>query len=139
MKIFPSCQSDQFKKVALALSALLIAGCSTTPISAPIVTGSKIVITRDKGLYGSGCPAQIKIDGKGVGVLEDGKYIVQPVNSGLHKVSAGIGSYAPGMFSGIMCSDVVMTQQVEVKAEPVLLRFGITSNSQILFEQADYQ
>jgi hypothetical protein len=103
-----------------------------------MVTGPKIVITRDKGFYGSGCAAQIKIDGKDAGVLENGKSIVHSMNSGWHKVSAGIGSYAPGLVSGMLCSDVVMTQQVEVKTEPILLRFGITSNSQILFEQADY-
>jgi hypothetical protein len=106
-----------------------ISGCSTIPIPTPKVSGPTIVIVRDTGFVGSACSINIFIDGALVGKVDAGQTVTKEVAIGKHRV--GIDNATP------VCPNVKMNKVVEVSGDPVVLRIGITSNFQTIFDQIE--
>lgn len=94
-----------------ALAVALLAGCSTSPISAdradPVPSsrlhafggkaGAQLVVTRDSGLYGSGCNYRLYIDGTLAAEFASGEVARFGVSPGTHilgvKPSAACGGW----------------------------------------------
>lgn len=97
------------KRLVGAFALVLLAGCQTSPISpenAEQVPASrlyglqeggeaKVIVTRDSGLYGSGCNVRLFVDGKLVGEFASGEVATFHVAPGQHvagvKPSAACG------------------------------------------------
>jgi hypothetical protein len=90
-----------------ALACCLLAACSTTPISleeaapptavlAPDLltaapgTGA-VVILRDRGMSGSGCLHQVKVDGRHVATLDNSEGVTLHLPPGQHVLSVDFG------------------------------------------------
>lgn len=89
-----------------AIAVALLAGCSTSPISADkarlapaervtgyqssVEGGGKIIVTRDTGFIGGGCFAGIYLNGDRVAKLDPGEKAVFSVKSGEWIVGAGL-------------------------------------------------
>lgn len=117
-------------EIALTLSALTaLAGCSTTPSPIPKVSGPAITFVRDSGFVGGGCTFDALVDGEVVGQLKAGQVITKPVSNGRHRVAIDNAS--------AMCPNVKMSKVVDVAGEAVVLRVGITSTSQTIFDQVE--
>lgn len=117
-------------RVAIVLIAIgLLFGCSTVPIQNPKVSGPAIVFVRDTGFVGSGCTFDVLVDGEVVGQVKAGEAVTKPVSNGKHRV--GIDN------ATALCPNVKMSKVVEVAGEPVVLRIGITSNFQTIFDQVE--
>ena len=110
----------------IASLATLVA-CSTTPIATPATKGPAIVFVRDTGFVGSACTFNVLVDGEVAGQLKAGETVARSVSAGKHRV--GIDN-ATGM-----CPNVKMSKVVEVAGDPIVLRIGITSNFQVIFDQ----
>jgi len=106
-----------------------LSGCSTVPIQIPRTAGPAIVFVRDTGFVGSGCTFDLLIDSEIVGQLDAGQAVTKPVSNGKHRV--GIDN------ATALCPNVKMPKIVEVAGEPVVLRIGITSNFQTIFDQVE--
>jgi hypothetical protein len=104
-------------------------GCSTVPIQPPKVAGPAIVFVRDTGFLGSGCTLDVLVDGDVVGQVKAGETVTKLVSSGKHRV--GIAN------ATVFCPNVKMSKVVEVTGEPVVLRIGIMSNTQAIFDQIE--
>jgi hypothetical protein len=113
----------------LLFCSLSAASCSTVPDSIPKVSGPAIVFVRDTGFVGSGCTFDVLIDGAVVGQLGAGKTITLSVSNGKHRTAIDN--------STALCANVKMSKVVEVQDFPVVLRVGITSNFQIIFDQVE--
>ena len=110
-----------------ALSGL--AGCSTAPTTVPKFNGATVVFVRDYGFLAGGCTFDAMIDGEVVGGLEAGKTISRSVAPGKHRVAIDN--------STALCPNVKMSKVVDVAADPVVFRVGITSNMQVIFDQLE--
>ena len=97
------------------------------PIAIPMATGPTIVFVRDTGFYGSGCTFDAIVDGEVVGPVKAGQTVKKSVSSGKHRVAISNTT--------AMCSNVKMSKVVEVVGEPIVLRIGIISDSQVVFDQ----
>jgi hypothetical protein len=118
-----------FKNVmSLPLLAILV-GCSTVPIPIPRTSGPSIVIVRDTGLSGGACTFDVLVDGELASQLEAGKTFTKMVSNGKHRVSIENAT--------AVCPNVKMSKVVVVDGEPVVLRVGVTSNFQVLFDQVE--
>lgn len=113
---------------ALSLLAMFV-GCSTVPTPIPRTTGPAIVVVRDTGLFGSACTFDVLVNGKVVGQIKAGETVIKVVSNGKHRV--GIDN------STAMCPNVKMSKVVEVTGEPVVFRIGLTSNTQVIFDQVE--
>jgi hypothetical protein len=120
-----------------AIAGISFTACSTVPISIPIQSGTKIIIARDSGFLGSACDFTIRVDGKVEGYLSSGKILTIESSAGEHKVSAGTGTYSSGGASGLLCPNLTSSLIIEIKNQPVALRLGLGSNSQLFFERAE--
>jgi hypothetical protein len=118
-----------FKKIFALTLLLAIVSCSTTPITVPKVSGPAIVFLRDIGLFGGGCTFDVLIDGEIVGQMKAGQTVTKTVSNGKHRVAIDN--------STALCPNVKMAKVVEVAGEPIVLRIGITSNSQTIFDQVE--
>ena len=117
-------------KKAMPLTSLaVLLGCSTVPIPLTRTTGPSIVIARDTGLMGSGCTFNVLIDGEVAGQLEAGKTFSKIVGNGKHRVAIENET--------AVCPNVKMSKVVAVDGEPVVLRVGVTSNYQVIFDQVE--
>lgn len=90
-----------------ALAFVLLAGCSTTPITqgeadpptavlAPELLTSTpgsgaVVILRDSGASGSGCLHQISVDGRHVATLDNSEGVTLHLPSGQHVIGVTLG------------------------------------------------
>lgn len=97
------------KKLIGAFALLFVAGCQTSPISPenadPVPASrlyglqeggeAKVIVTRDSGLYGSGCNVRLFVDGKLAGEFASGEVATFHVAPGQHvagvKPSAACG------------------------------------------------
>lgn len=113
--------------IAFSAIAASLVGCSTVPIEAPKVTGPAIQFVRDSGFTGSGCTFDALINGKVVGQLRAGDAITKKTTQGRHRVEINN--------STAMCPNVKMSKVVDVFDDPVVLRVGVTSNFQTIFDQ----
>jgi hypothetical protein len=116
--------------IVVAISSLtFITACSTVPISTPKISGPAIVFVRDTGFVGGGCSFNVFVDGTVVGQVNAGQTVTKLVASGKHRV--GIDN------ASALCPNVKMAKVVAVDGEPVVLRIGITSNFQTIFDQVE--
>ena len=99
------------------------------PIPIPKVSGPAIVVVRDTGFIGSGCTFDVLINGEAVGRIGAGQSISKAVQNGRHRVA--IDNATPA------CPNVKMNKVVDVTGEPVILRIGMTSNFQTIFDQVE--
>lgn len=119
-------------KVALTVTLFLtLAACSTTPLPIPLVEGNKIVVLRDAGNFGAACRTAIAVDGKRVASLGPGQTITLDATPGEHQVVASLDESAG--LSGL-CTSLRLTQIIELKGKPVVLRVGATGE-QGIFER----
>jgi hypothetical protein len=109
--------------------ALAIAGCSTVPTVIPKVSGPAIIVVRDTGFTGGGCNFAVLVDGETVGQVGAGQTVVKQVQDGKHRVAIDNTT--------ALCPNVKMSKVVEVAGTPVVLRVGVTSNFQIIFDQVE--
>ncbi|HDT6082291.1 TPA: hypothetical protein QHB98_001812 [Citrobacter braakii] len=99
------------KKSLLALSLLIMAGCSTTPVLpheaknvSPIIKYQQrqglvpVTIIRDKGIIASACEITIYINGDQVANLDTSEKVVAYVNAG--NIIVGAGFIGSGLCSG---------------------------------------
>ncbi|EOW2332810.1 hypothetical protein ACNY92_004528 [Citrobacter freundii] len=99
------------KKSLLALSLLIMAGCSTTPVLpheaknvSPIIKYQQrqglvpVTIIRDKGIIASACEITIHINGDQVANLDTSEKVVAYVNAG--NIIVGAGFIGSGLCSG---------------------------------------
>lgn len=118
-----------FKSQLILVFLSALAGCSTAPNSIPKVTGPAIVFVRDTGFVGSGCAFQVLVDGEVVGELRAGQVVTKPVSNGKHRASIDNTT--------ALCPNVKMSKVVDVAGDPIVLRIGITSTFQTIFDQVE--
>lgn len=116
--------------VAIVVALLAIgSGCSTVPTAIPKLSGPAIVFVRDSGFVAGGCTFAVLVDGETVGQVDAGQSLVKQVRAGKHRVAIDNTS--------ALCPNVRMSKVVDVTTSPVVLRIGITSNFQTIFDQVE--
>lgn len=118
-----------FKNILTLTLFAVLAGCSTVPIAIPKVNGPAIVFVRDTGFVANGCTFDVIIDGEVVGQVKSGQTVVKSVSNGIHRVAIDNATAS--------CPNVKMSKVVNVAGEPVVLRIGVTSNFQTIFDQVE--
>jgi hypothetical protein len=126
--LFKQHTMNLIKTLTLTLATAL-AGCSTAPIAIPKINGPAIVFVRDTGFFGGGCSFDVLIDGEIVGRLKAGQVVTKSVSKGKHRAAIDNAT--------ALCANVKMSKVVEVAGEPIVLRIGMTSNSQVIFDQVE--
>ena len=111
------------------LAVGLLPGCSTVKTIIPKMTGPTIIVVRDTGYTGSGCIFKLLIDSDIVSELSAGQIFVKQVPSGKYRVSIDNATAS--------CPNISMTKIVDVLSDPLVLRIGITSNFQTIFDQVE--
>ncbi len=114
---------------AIGVAALALTACSTLPASVPQVSGPAIVVVRDEGFLGAACTHDISINGQLVAKLGAGQSFSKPVADGKYRVSV----YS----STLLCPGVRLDRLVDVAGKPAVLRIGVASNAQIMFDQIE--
>lgn len=119
----------KFGTAVLLMSIAAITGCSTVPTAIPKVEGPAIVFVRDTGFVGGACTFDVHVDGEVVGQISAGQTVTKPVSNGRHRAAIDNAT--------AVCPNVRMSKVVEVVGAPVVLRVGITSNFQTIFDQVE--
>lgn len=100
----------RFRRRILALAALCLTGCATSPVSTaeaekvsasdqfatPFRNSALITVTRDSGFGGSACSSTVLMDGHEAGSLRTGQGLFLYVGAGEHIV----GVRTPGICGG---------------------------------------
>lgn len=113
-------------RIAVLALPFLLAACSTSPISAdqarpatqviapellsPSPGTGTVAVLRDRGLFGTACLHQVKVNGRHVATLDNGEGVTLHLPAGNHLLNVESGR-------GI-CPNVMMT------AEPVVVEGG---------------
>jgi hypothetical protein len=129
------------KKLLIAVLALGLAGCSTTPTpsnSAKPVPQSRILwksqgdsiltITRDKGWFaGGGCFVTVTVDGKPVARIDTGESVTIKVNSGRH-ILAITGDKGGRGLCGFQIGQPIKENATEIKPKEIQ-KYRITGDT----------
>lgn len=111
----------------LAISSILLVGCSTSPISAgdadpvppsrlyafPSNGATQLVVTRDSGMFGAGCNHRLYIDGTLAAELSSGEVARFGLAPGKHVVGVKPSSACGG--GGLVETEVDMTSGESVR------------------------